>query len=258
MEREKSRQGIQSIERAFHILEQFDLKHDELSITELSELADLPISTVHRFLSTLEGLGYIRQNEANGRYRLGLKAFILGTRVKTLEEMRSVARTYLKDLFAKYNETTHLVIEQDMSVLCVEKFSALRGLVYTPGIGETHKLYATSVGKCIMAFMYDEHKLESFLNSIELTPLTKYTITDKAKLRQEIRKVKQQGYGLDEQESEIGLLCFGVPVFGSTGQCVGAISVSIPQPRMVYDQDKLIADIKETATQISRALGAPV
>lgn len=258
MEREKSRQGIQSIERAFHILEQFDLKHDELSITELSELTDLPISTVHRFLSTLEDLGYIRQNKTNGRYRLGLKAFILGSRVKTLEEIRSVARTYMKDLFSKYNETMHMVIEQNMSVLCVEKFGAVRGLVYTPGIGETHKLYATSVGKCIMAFMYDEQKLETVLNSIKLTPLTEYTITDKEKLRQEIAKVKQQGYGLDVQESEIGLLCFGAPVFGSKGQCVGAISVSIPQPRMVHDQNQLIADIKATAVQISRALGAPV
>ncbi len=249
--------SIQSIERAFRILEQFDRRNYELSITDLHDRSGLPISTVHRFLSTLEGLGYIRQNEENGKYRLGLNAFILGTRVQAMDELRSVARVYMRTLFEKYNETTHFVIERDMQVLCIEKLDAQRRLVYTPGIGETHRLYATSVGKCILAFYYDEQKLETVLRNLKLTPLTKKTITDRERLRQEIHSVRTLGYAVDDEESEVGLRCFGAPVFGHNGSCVGALSVSIPAPRMVYDWDEVIADVKATAHQISHALGAP-
>jgi len=247
---------IQSIARAFKILEQFDLQHGERSLTELSELTGLPVSTVHRFLSTLEELGYIRQNKENGHYRLGLKAFVLGSRVKTLEELRSVAGPYLKELFMKYDETTHLVVEQDRKVLCVEKFTPQHHLNYTPGVGETHKLHATSCGKCILAFYYDDRELKEFLDSGSLTPLTRYTITSKQRLLEEIKRVREQGYATDQQESEIGLYCFGAPVFGISGKCVAAISVSIPQPRLPQDREQLIADVKKTAAAISEALRA--
>lgn len=257
MEREKnSRNLIQSLERAFRILEQFDLKTDELAITEIADRVDLPISTVHRFLATLESLGYIRQNEDNGKYRLGLNAFILGTRVKTLEEIRSVARTYLRDLFDKYNETTHFVVERHMEVLCVEKIDAHRRLVYTPGVGETNRLYATSVGKCIMAFAYDDEKLESVIRSLKPVPLTERTITDRKALREEVRRVRTQGYAIDSEESEIGLVCYGAPVFGHGGRCVGAISVSFPIPRMTYTPEQIIADVRDVAARMSAALGA--
>lgn len=247
---------VQSVERAFRILQLFDLKRDELSITEISERTGLPLSTAHRFLATLEGLGYIWQNPDTGRYRLGIQTFILGTRVKTLETLRSVARPHLRQLFAKYNETVNLVVERNMEVLCIEKVDADRRLVYTPSIGETHKLYATSAGKCILAFYYDAAQLRRVLDQMELVPLTPHTITEKARLVDEIERVRKQGWAMETEESEIGLRCFGAPVFDSANRCVGAVSISIPVARFVYDEAGLIADIKETAAAISRDLGA--
>jgi len=250
------RAGIQSVERAFRILELFDLKQDEISITEISERTDLPISSVHRFLSTLEELGYIAQNPDNGRYRLGLQTFVLGSRVKALEAVRSAARPYMRELFNKYNETVNLVVERNMSVLCIEKIDADRRLVYTPSIGETHKLYATSAGKCILAFYYDPAQFRRVMEHLELVPLTRNTITEKARLYDEIETVRRQGWASETEESEIGLRCFGAPVFGSGNKCVGAISLSVPIPRFVYAEEHLVADLKRTAAAISKALGS--
>jgi len=250
------RPGIQSVERAFRILELFDLKQDELPITEIAERTGLPISTAHRLLSTLETLGYIAQNPDNGRYRLGLQTFVLGSRVKALEALRSAARPYMRELFSKYNETVNLVVERNMEVLCIEKIDADRRLVYTPSIGETHKLYATSAGKCILAFYYDPAQFRRVMDQLELVPLTRNTITEKARLFEEIEVIRQQGWASETEESEIGLRCFGVPVFGSNNKCVGAVSVSIPIPRFVYAEEHLVADLRQTGAAISRALGA--
>lgn len=244
---------VQSVTRAFHILEQFSLQEDELSITEIKTRVNLPFSTVHRLLSSLEFLGYINQNEKNGKYHLGYRAFILGSKVRPLNEMRSIARVFLRDIFEKYNETVNFAIEFESRILCVENIGAQRRLIYTPGVGETHHLHATSVGKSILAF-YEEEKRSRILSEISFTVLTPNTITDIQKFKAELDKVRSQGYATDNEESEIGLFCIGVPVLDSKTKCVGAVSLSIPVARMTYDMATLIRDLEETSTRISQAL----
>jgi DNA-binding IclR family transcriptional regulator len=243
---------VQSITRAFHILEQFSLQEDELSITEIKTRVNLPFSTVHRLLSSLEFLGYVSQNEKSGKYRLGYRAFILGSKVKPLNEIRSIVRVFLRDIFEKYNETVNFAIEFESKILCVETIGAQRRLIYTPGVGETHHLHATSVGKCILAF-YEEEKRNRILSDLSFVVLTPNTITDVQKFRAELNKVREQGYATDNEESEIGLFCIGVPVLDSKTNCVGAVSLSIPVARMTHDIPTLIRDLEETSAQIAQA-----
>lgn len=253
MNKDKDKNKVQSIERAFKILEQFSVEEDELSITEIKAMVGLPISTVHRLLITLEGLGYISQNDSNGKYRLGLNAFILGSKVKALRELGMISRNYIKSLFDKYNETVHFAIEHDFMVLCVEKYDAQRKIVYTPGVGEKHLLHVTSVGKSILAF-YSEEKRNRIVNHLSFKPLTCNTITDKDKFLEELRMVAERGYSVDNEESEIGLICVGVPVFGYRGYSIGGISMSIPKPRFVYEIEQIAEDLKSAAKKMSEDL----
>ena len=102
---------VNSVIRAFSILEAFSLKKNEQSISELKVATGLPFSTLHRLLATMEKIGYIRQNSETGKYRLGIRNFILGNQVKLVTELRMIAAPILKSLSDKYNVPRELDTE---------------------------------------------------------------------------------------------------------------------------------------------------
>ncbi|MDD2218454.1 MAG: helix-turn-helix domain-containing protein, partial [Eubacteriales bacterium] len=98
---------VNSVIKAFSILEQFNLRDYEMGITELHEKTQLPFSTLHRLLATMQSLGYISQNKENNKYSLGYKLMILGNNVRFTNELKTISKPYMNELFEKYNETVH-------------------------------------------------------------------------------------------------------------------------------------------------------
>lgn len=251
----KHEYNVNSIVRAFSLLETFSATHGEFSIQELQKKTSLPASTIHRLLATMEHIGYICQNPENGKYRLGLKVFILGSRVKFTSELKMIAAPILKRLSEKYNETIHLATELDGNVLCIDKIETQqRHITVTPQSGESASLHCTSVGKCLLAFADEEHR-RKLLNNIEYIKYTPYTITDKTVLEQQLNQIRAVGYSVDRQELEEGLICFGAPVFDHQGNCVAAVSLSMLLARMSRTEEDIITDIKACANEISKLLG---
>jgi DNA-binding IclR family transcriptional regulator len=246
----KNDYSVNAIVRAFSLLEIFSLKRNELTISEIKAETGMPISTIHRLLGTMERIGYIRQNPENGKYRLGLKSFILGSRVKMTAEIQSVADPIMKKLSEKYNETVHLATELDGAVLCLKKVEASHHISVTPDAGGAASLYCTSVGKCLMAFA-GEARRRDLLNTIELTKFTSHTITEKAELIRQLAVIREAGYAMDNQELEIGLTCIGAPVFDHSGKCIAAVSISMLLTRCCNRMDDMIVDVKAAAQEIT-------
>ena len=246
--------NVNSVIRAFSLLEVFTLQRDEMSISEIKLETGLPFSTVHRLLSTLESIGYIRQKSESGKYRLGLKNFILGNHVKPIHELKTIAAPILKSLSEKYNETVHLSIEMDGSLLCVDKVESQHRISVTPGAGGFEALYRTSGGKCLLAFAEEKRK-EEIISKMDLVGHTPYTITDKEMLRRHLEEVRRNGFAIDNQELDIGLICFGAPVFDNSGKCVAALSLSIPMVRLGNQYDSIREDVKSAARNLSVLLG---
>ncbi len=244
---------VQSIIKAFKILELFDTNRDELGIVEIKDYLGYPVSTTHRLISTLEHMGYIRQNKKTNKYSLGFKAYVLGSKVKIINQLKQISQSYLEELSRKYDETVHLAINSNNKVLCVNKTETNRRLTVTPGEGETHYLHATSVGKCLLAFN-DKEKTEKFLEETDLVRLTENTITDKKEFKKELEKIKTEKVAMDNEESEIGLICIGAPILGKNGEGVASISMSIPNSRLNHSIEELKKDVMFTANQISSQL----
>ena len=254
-EKKSSSNFIQSVDRALQILECFSEKQKELGVTEISKLLSLHKSTVFGLIATLENKGYIEQNPASGKYKLGIKLFELGVQVQNNMDLASAARPYLDSLVKEYNETVHLVQNDNGEAVYIYKVEGTTSMRMYSQLGKRPPMYCTGVGKAILAFMPPED-VDSYIASVDLRKLAVNTITSAKELKKELLKVRSQGYSIDDEEIEDGLRCVAAPILDHNGDVAGALSIAGPTSRMTGERmQELPGKIKDAALQISYKLG---
>ncbi len=246
---------IQSVARALQILELFDESQQSLSIKEISTKLDLNKSTVHSLLKTLKEYGYVVQNEDTADYLLGWKLYERGNMLVSQLDIKSVAAKHLKKLNSIVNETVHLVILVGKQALYIDKINGNNSLVIYSKIGKTVNLHSSAVGKVLTAFLPNE-KFNQLFNQYKFQQFTKNTIMDKEILMQELEAVRERGYGYDNEENEVGIICVAMPIYDYTQQVIAAVSVSTPKIKFSKQKEKLvIKNLTHCAEEISNELG---
>ncbi len=247
--------GTQALKRAFAVFNCFSQDVSESSLKEVSKTLSLPKATVHRILSALKYLDFIEQDEVTHKYRLGWRLFELGNCVDTLNLLKKKSRPYLEELCEKAKETVHLAVLRDRDVLYVDKIMGSHKMTMITSVGLRLPSHVGSLGKCLLAFL-PEGELDRIIRSTKLRKFTEYTITDPKKLKEVLRKVRTNGFAIDNEEVEIGLTCVGVPIMDGSHKVVAAISISGPKARMHRDMMLQYTRIAlEAAGKISYALG---
>lgn len=245
---------IQSLERAFSILELFYNGKDELSLKEISDLIELNKSTTFGLVNSLTTLGYLLQNEDNQKYSLGFKILSLTNAVKKNNILIRVSHPYLEELSSKYRETVHSAVETNGNVIYIDKVDADSSIYINTQIGTKNYMHCTGVGKVLLAYKSDE-KIESFLLAHQLKALTFNTITSPEHLKKEMTAIRKNGYGNDDEEIEIGLSCVAVPVMKSKNTPAFAISVAGPTVRITeHKKNGLIEDLKKISLELSKII----
>ena len=241
---------IQSLERAFAILELFQNNKSELSLKEISVSLNLNKSTTFGLVNSLTTLGYLLQNEDNQKYSLGLKILSLTNAVKTNNILIRASRPYLEELSAKYRETVHSAQELNGSIVYLDKVEADTSIYINTQMGTKNYMHCTGVGKVLLAYKSPE-ELDMFLDQ-PLKPLTFNTITDPDDFKKEMAKIHENGYGGDDEEIEIGLSCVAVPVMKAENKPGFAISLAGPTVRMNEHKKRgVVDDLKNTAAKLS-------
>ncbi len=243
---------INSLIKGMQVLELFSRETKYLGITDIKQQTGFPVSTVHRIVSTLEHCGYLRQDVFSNKYALGIKAYILGTNVEYIKELKHVATEPMRALSVQFNEVVHLAIIDSDMILCIKKVDSSRSITTTPKEGELNEIYLTSVGKSLLANQSKDY-INHYVNNVKLTKYTDNTITDPLLLLKELDKIRLSGYAIDDEESEIGLTCFGAPIFNNNKECVAAISMSMPTFR-VEDKEHYCNAVVRAAKEISLKL----
>ena len=244
---------IQSLERAFAILELFQNNKSELSLKEISVSLNLNKSTTFGLVNSLTTLGYLLQNEDNQKYSLGLKILSLTNAVKTNNILIRASRPYLEELSAKYRETVHSAQELNGSIVYLDKVEADTSIYIKTQMGTKNYMHCTGVGKVLLAYKSPE-ELDMFLDQ-PLKPLTFNTITDPDDFKKEMSKIHENGYGGDDEEIEIGLSCVAVPVMKAENKPGFAISLAGPTVRMNEHKKRgVVDDLKNTAAKLSEII----
>jgi IclR family transcriptional regulator, KDG regulon repressor len=219
--------GVQSIGRAFAILEEIARSRDGISLAELSKRVGLHNSTTFHLVKTMVTLGYVRQLKDSKRYRVGRPLFALAASSLDDVEMVSMATPILEDLSRETGESGHFAVRMGDSVVVIARTSGSGAFQLTDRVGVIRPAHATALGKIVLAALRPE-QLERYLARAELKPHTPKSIVEVGALRREIEDVRRAGIAYDDGEFDTELRCVAVPVRDFTGQVVGAIGVSGP------------------------------
>jgi len=245
---------VNSVLKAVRILEILG-KGKTLGITELSKELDIPKSSTHNILKTLESEYFVEKSGDTLKYNLGTSLIELGYRAQNDLAICRIARPYLNGINQETDETVHLTLLDNDEVLYVDCVESKRRLRTYSVIGIKAPLYCTAVGKAIMAELPDSH-VDRIIRDKGLMSLTEYTITDKDKLFVDLKDTHTRGYSIDNKEHEDHLICIGAPIHNAASETFASLSVSGPSTRMSGERIEQIGLlVKNAADQISRKLG---
>ena len=254
---EKARGGVQSIGRAFAILEEVARNRDGIGLADLSKRVGLHNSTTFHLVRTMVSLGYIRQIKDSKRYRIGRPLFALAASALDEMEMVSMATPVLDDLARETGESSHFAARMGDAVVVMARTSGPSAFQLAERVGVVRPAYCTALGKIILAALRPD-QLERYLGRIELKPLTPSTITEPARLRKEIDEVRKAGIAFDDGEFDGEVRCAAMAIRDFSGQVVGAIGISGPVWRLsIQALQSRSRHLEAAAARLSQAFGAP-
>lgn len=247
--------NIASVERALDILLLLYGEEKEMGVSEIASKLGVYKSTVHRTLVTLQSKHFVQKNEVTDKYWLGASLYTIGM---------MVAHTYsLADIVAPEADALYLNVKDivNVSVLHADTINGYKSVaIYkargplpllgmNPEIGSSMDAYASSVGKCMLAFNNVDWQI---IKHTKFYAYTENTLKNVEALKKELEQVRSQGYALDNEEREVGLFCVGAPIFNKNGKAVAAISISGPKARVFDDAfEEKVKLLKQCAQRIS-------
>jgi DNA-binding IclR family transcriptional regulator len=244
---------IQSVDRAISVLELL-ARSGWAGVTEVASALAIHKSTAYRLLATLKERGLVDQDPHSERYRLGLGLVFLASSVTAELDLVRSARPVCERLSQQTQETVTLSILAGEETLILFQTSASVSVLNVDWTGKRFPLHCTSDGKVLLAHLPASRQEEMVSQPLE--QFTPHTVTDPARLRELLRKIRAQGYGYVVDELEVGLTGVGAPIYASGGAVVAAISVSGPSFRLPESAISRIGELtKEAAAEISRRLG---
>lgn len=249
--------SIGALEQAIKILEMVVFEgRNGITIKEISQKIDLHPSTIYRYLNTFVSYGYVsRINDSI--YKPGIKLVELGNYVLNGFDLREVAHPYLVGLVNEVNQTAHLAIREGNEAIYIDKVEGPKTLQMRSRVGMRVPLYCTALGKILLAYSSEE-EVDRYLKEVELAPRTQNTIVSPSRLKEELLNIRKQGYALDNQENEQGIICVGAPIFSFSEQVVAALSVSGFFKDFSPDRlPRILSSLQKTASLISHDLGGP-
>jgi DNA-binding IclR family transcriptional regulator len=228
-----------------------------IGVTDLARRTQLLPSDVHRILSSLEACGYIEQDPQTRRYRLGCGLVKLSLTTCQRMSLREAGRPLLKRVSERIGATAHMAMfdSHDLEVFLVEQIDYPGQVLMKPRFGLPSSPHCTALGKTILASM-DQLTATQAIKKSGLPKMTPYTITDLRTLENEFAKIRDQGYGIDCEETVSGACCIGAPVRDYTGTVVASISASMMSDRFHrWSEADLASVMKSAAAELSAAIG---
>lgn len=249
------RQSNQSSIRLLQILECMAENRVPVRLQDLAKQVGLTQSTVLRYLYSLQDANYIYQEADTLRYALTWRVCRLSENINSLLSLRNITTPFINHLANTLLLGTCLVVDQNQECLYLDCIDS----PYSPTlqrIGKAAPLHATGSGKVLLS-RYNEAQINEYISTKGLTRYTEHTITDPEALNQELANVRKQGYGIDNEECEVGLRCISIPLHDYSGQIIASMSV-FGNTRDMTDQriySDVLPALKEATSIISSRLG---
>ncbi|WP_326837371.1 IclR family transcriptional regulator [Amycolatopsis rhabdoformis] len=240
--------GRSSIDRVLALLDAFD--GEDLTLADLARGSGLPLTTTHRLLAALERWGGV-ERDADGRYRVGVRLWELGTRAAVPAGLRDRALPLMQELYEATRENVQLAIRDGHDVLVVERLTGPRAVPTVTEVGGRLPLHATGVGKVLLAAAPTDVLADVHRHG--LARCTPYTVATPGRLATAIATTRDTGFGTVHQEMTLGTASIAAPVSDGRGGLRAALGLVVHSH---VDVSRYAAVVRNAADEISRRICA--
>jgi DNA-binding IclR family transcriptional regulator len=221
---------------------------------ELLQRSGLPRQTLHRLLKALEAEQLVERSDDN-RYHLGARMFQFAGRAIEQNEILRRAEPELRRLSERTRETTHLAVRSGQQMVYLLRQDSPQAVRLATHVGGRVELHASSIGKSLLAFLPEDER-EEIIRELEMPRITKFTVTSKKQLREQLTEIAQHGFAIATQESELDVQCYGAAIFDHRQVPIAGVSISVPTFRLdANPQQHYIEPLLETCGRISEKIG---
>ncbi len=252
--RTPKREASRSVERALQVLIEVAKTHKPTSFVDLQKGLALPKATLHKLLSTLEEWNFLSRDEESGRYAIGLAVFEVAAGGSTPTDIRTLINPILRDLSREYDEACNLGILDGGEMVYLDRVDPPDQMVRLGNlVGRRIPAYASAGGTAALASLYDEAILTLFPAALPTAP-TRNTVRTREELQQRLADAREKGYGIDLEETFVGVRGVGVATT-VPGWPTVAISFTIPLQRAPIERLRELAKpLKQAASEIEAIL----
>jgi IclR family transcriptional regulator, pca regulon regulatory protein len=223
---------VAGLEKGLAVIEAFDQERPRLTISEVAERTGLTRAAARRYLLTLSHLGFVHQERK--MFALAPRVLRLGQSYMHSARLPRVVRPAVVELAHSLREASAASVLDDADAICIAATSAGRNVSATLQPGIRVPAYCTANGRVLVAAL-PESQANAWLAQQTLRPLTPYTITQAARLRDELQRTREQGYATVDQELELCMRTLSVPLTNWRGDTVAAINLTAHASRMSID-----------------------
>jgi DNA-binding IclR family transcriptional regulator len=250
--------AVKTIDRLVEILDNFTRERPSWSLAELSARLNVPKSTLHRFLMSLEAHGILRRDAGDKRWRAGYRLIVWGSLAAETTTLREVAKPYMSELVALSGETAILTVYHDHQVICIEMCETHQPVRLRMEVGAQRAAHAGASSKVLIAYL-PEAEIDSIVRDKGLPKLCTNTITDVEDLKLELAHIRENGYADSLEETDAGAWGVATPIRDWRGEVVGAIGLA--GPTMRYSEEKVeryVALCQQCSESISKHLNGGI
>jgi IclR family pca regulon transcriptional regulator len=245
---------VLSLARGLAVIEAFQDRPDGVTVGDVAARTGLSRAAVRRLLITLELLGYA--SHSGPVYRLGSRALRLGFSFLSSHSLPAMALPILEEITSAIHESSSLSVLEADEIVYLARSATKRVMSVGLAVGSRLPAYCTSMGRVLLSALPDR-ELGAYTKRIVLRAHTARTITKKRELSAELRRVREQGYALVDEELELGLRSLAVPVVTRAGRVVAAMNTGVHASRVGIDEmiDRFLPVLRDGALSLGRALG---
>jgi DNA-binding IclR family transcriptional regulator len=240
-----------SVSKAGRVLDLFTPEDPEWGVSEVASALRIAKSSAHALLATLDDIGLVRRL-IDGRYRLGWRILELNRTLRHGADFLGPHRIRLRHIAGNLQGTVHVGALQGREVIYVDKVTgASAPEIAESGIGLAMPAHCTGLGKVLLAAL-DSVDTDSMLDLHGLPRRTASTITDAARLREELERVRRYGFAYDLEESVSALCCVAAPIRDRRGDVEAAISLTVPATVLRDRVQQVRTAVRSAAEAVSR------
>lgn len=257
MARTKGTEANLSSDKLLQIIEYMSARRLPMRLKDIADDLHISQPTVVRYLRTMCNQGYVYHDEHTGYYAMTWKICRLSSSLESNLVLRSMAGSLLSEFANQHNLGMLLAVERDGVLIYLDLVGAPHGSVSTMlRIGNDAPMHSTGSGKILLSAMTSA-RVNQILDQRGQVRLTDNTITSREQLMQELAKIQQQGYALDNEECEIGHRCVSVPLYDYTGAVAAAISAfgSVDRLTDLVIRNTALPALKKLSAEISFRMG---